>query len=302
MSTPPTGDQHVLVHGEHTAVVTEIGAGLRAYDVSGVPVVDGFAEAERAVGARGQVLLPWPNRVGDGAWQWRGERLQLALSEPDRSCAIHGLTRWAPWSLVDRTAAQVRLGLLLAPQSGWPFVLRCQVDYGLDDAGLQATTTVTNVGNGSSPVAFGAHPYLSAGGGLVDDCEVRLQAAAVLLTDDRGLPAGVAVVSGDFDLRRPSRIGSRRLDHAFTDLEADADGRSRLVLSRPDGSAVQVWSGPGLPWLQVFSGDTLPESVRRRGLAVEPTSAPPDALRSGVDLVVLAPGEARSWTWGAGPA
>lgn len=292
-----------MTYGPHAAVVTEVGATLRAYDVSGVPVIDGFAEHEPVLGARGMSLLPWPNRVADGRWTWRGEVHQLALTEPDRACAIHGLARWAPWRLVGRTASSVVLEHLMPPQTGWPFVLLWQLAYVLGEEGLTVTTTVVNVGTAASPVALGAHPYLSAGGGVVDDCLVQLQAASWLPTDVRGIPAGTRPVDGtDRDLRVATRFGERAIDEAYTDLVRDDRGRARLVVTRPDGSAVQVWAGPEYPYLQVFSGDTLPARVRRRGLGVEPMTAPPNALQTGQELVVLDPGDQRSFTWGVGPA
>src|SRR5438552_7133562 len=62
----PSGRQIRLVHGEQEAWVTEVGAGLRAYQVDGAPVLDGYPETEMCSGGRGQVLMPWPNRLGDG--------------------------------------------------------------------------------------------------------------------------------------------------------------------------------------------------------------------------------------------
>lgn len=302
MTTLPTGAQYAIAHGGHTAVVTEVGATLRTYEVAGRAVLDGFAQDEQVVGARGMSLLPWPNRVADGRWSWRGQELQLALTEPDRQCAIHGLTRWAPWRLVEHTPSSVRLQHLLPPQTGWPFTLLCELGYALTQEGLTVSTTVTNVGAQPSPFATGAHPYLSAGGGLVDECEVQVGATSWLPTDARGIPTGVRTVEGsDRDLRRATAFGTRVIDEAYTDLDRDADGRARVVVTRPDGTAVQLWAGPEYPYLEVFSGDTLPVGLRRRGLGVEPMTAPPNALQTGQDLIVLAPGQTRTFRWGIGP-
>jgi aldose 1-epimerase len=46
----------------------------------------------------------------------------------------------------------------------------------------------------------------------------------------------------------------------------------------------------------VFTGD-LPD-VRRQGLAVEPMTCPPQAFRTGEDVIRLAPGESWSGEWG----
>ena len=104
MSIAPTGEQYEIVSGGHRAVVTEVGATLRSYAVDGVDVVRGFAEDETVKGGRGQNLLPWPNRIRDGKYTFAGQSHQLALSEPARHNASHGLARYVPWVLTDRTA------------------------------------------------------------------------------------------------------------------------------------------------------------------------------------------------------
>ena len=61
-------------------------------------------------------------------------------------------------------------------------------------------------------------------------------------------------------------------------------------LTDPDtGRSVALTVGEGLPWLHVFTADPLPRGARE-SLAVEPTTAPPNAFGSGTDLVVLEPG------------
>jgi aldose 1-epimerase len=52
-----------------------VGATLRAYTVGGRDVLDGFGLDERSDGGRGQVLIPWPNRLRDGRYEWDGETL-----------------------------------------------------------------------------------------------------------------------------------------------------------------------------------------------------------------------------------
>jgi aldose 1-epimerase len=61
---------------------------------------------------------------------------------------------------------------------------------------------------------------------------------------------------------------------------------------------VALWAGPGYQWLQVFTGDTLDPAHRRRMLAVEPMTCPPNAFASGMDLLLLEPGDSVTHTWG----
>lgn len=305
MTTPvaPSGAQHTIRAGDHEVVVTEVGAGLRSYALAGRPVLDGFPVGEPSTGGRGQTLLPWPNRVRAGRYTWRGVTRQLDLSEPEVGGAIHGLTRWAPWRLVERAEHRVRLEHVLHACPGWPFVLRCRVDCSLDGRGLVVRTTATNVGGAACPYGTGAHPYLHAGVAPVDAAVLTVPADRHLPVDDVGIPTGEVPVDGTpHDLRRPQPIGARRLDRTYTGLRRGSDGRARVELAGPDGGGATLWCDEAYGYVQVFTGDTLPEPERRRsGLAVEPMTCAPDAFNSGAGLVVLRPGESHAATWGIEP-
>jgi aldose 1-epimerase len=299
----PSGQQLILRHGTSEAVVTEVGGGIRTFRVGQVEVLDGFPVDRMCDGARGQSLLPWPNRIEDGRYAWDGQEHQLPLTEPARRTAIHGLTRWANWELLELAPSSVRLRHRLHAQPGWPFLLQCQLHYVLGDAGLEVRTSLTNVGPEACPVAAGAHPYLSAGGGLVDGCRLQVPARSFLPTDDRGIPTGRLPVAGSgHDLQVPRALGDQQLDEAFGDLVRDADGRAVVRLHRPDGHRVQLWAGEGYRYLEVFTGDTLAPDRRRRGLGIEPMTAPPNAFRTGEDVVRLEPGEQLELAWGVGLA
>ena len=97
MTTSPSGDQHLLTHGRYRAVVTESGATLRSLTYDGRDLVQGFPEDRMPSAGRGQVLMPWPNRIRDGAYTFGGASQQLPLSEPGRHNASHGLVRWVSW-------------------------------------------------------------------------------------------------------------------------------------------------------------------------------------------------------------
>ena len=102
--TAPSGEQFEIAAGGYRAVVTECGAALRVLEHAGRPLLDGFAEDEMSPGGRGQLLVPWPNRIRDGAYSFDGRDLQLGLTEPARHNAIHGLARWAAWTPEEHTA------------------------------------------------------------------------------------------------------------------------------------------------------------------------------------------------------
>ena len=296
---PPSGDQVELVHGGRRAVVVEVGGGLREYTVDGAPVLDGYAAEEMCSGGRGQTMIPWPNRVDGGRYDLDGRTLRLALSEPERGNAIHGLTRWAAWRVLERTASRVELGHRLHPQPGYPFTLDCRLAYELTAAGLSVRTSATNAGDRRCPYGTGAHPYLTVGTETVDEAVLTAPAARYLPTDERGIPTGTEDVAGTpYDFRGGRPLGGTPLDHAFTGLERDADGIARVGLRAGSGRAVTLWLDEGYPYLELFTGDSLSAERRRRGLGVEPMTCAPNAFRTGEGLRMLEPGETATATWG----
>ncbi|MBO0894848.1 MAG: hypothetical protein J2O39_10765, partial [Acidimicrobiales bacterium] len=188
----PTGEQWLLTRGHQRLIVTEIGATLRSYRVEGRDLIDGFGPDEWAEGGRGQVLAPWPNRLGDGRYTFNGVTAQVPLDEPERHNAIHGLVRWRAFEQRARSASSVVAGCLLRPTPGYPFMLDLEVEYRLGGDGLLVTTTATNVGPDALPFGLGFHPYLTAGAELIDTCVLELPTTAALSVDDRGLPTGEA--------------------------------------------------------------------------------------------------------------
>ncbi len=103
-----------------------------------------------------------------------------------------------------------------------------------------------------------------------------------------------------YDFRTPRPLGDVAIDYACTDLDRDGDGRATVVLEAPDGSRrVEVWLDEHYPYVEIFTGDALPHEHRRRqGLGIEPMTCPPDAFRTGQDLIRLSPGQSVTTRWG----
>jgi len=296
---PPSGEQVSLQLGAGRATFVEVGGGVRAYALGGWDVIDGYGVQDRCNGGRGQPLIPWPNRLRDGRYTWDGAERQLDLSEPERHNAIHGLVRWRNWQVRARDPARVVLGHVLHGEPGYPFMLDLELEYALDPTGLAVTTRARNIGPEACPYGAGMHPYFSLGEPSVDNAILTVRAARRLVLDERGIPVGEEPVDGGaVDFRSPGEIGAAQIDTCFTGLERDEHGDARVELGTPDGSRGLVVSLSGeYQYVMVFTGDTLPESQRRRGVAIEPMTCAPDAFRSGAGLVRLEPGEGHVASW-----
>jgi aldose 1-epimerase len=295
-------DEIEITRGEQRVDVVALGGGLRSYEVAGRELLNGFPPGERPASGRGQVLVPWPNRIENGSYEFEGKRLQLPLNEPENGNAIHGLVRGATWNLVDREPGRVLLDYTLEPEPGYPFPLGLSIEYALSDVGLTVTTTAWNLGRENCPYGAGQHPYLTLGTPTIDRLRLQVPGRVVEFSDERGLPVRSAPVEGtEYDFRAGREIGETVLDNAFTELDRDDDGRARVLLDDPaSGAGLTLWVDENYRYLMLYTGDSHPD-VARHGLAVEPMTCPPNAFRTADSVIRLEPGESISTSWGIEP-
>ncbi|WP_020670041.1 aldose 1-epimerase family protein [Amycolatopsis nigrescens] len=294
----PTGEQFEITRGTARAVITEIGAGLRAFEVGGVPYVDAFPEDAKPPKAAGQVLLPWPNRTKNAEWVYEDEKQQLEVTEEARGNAIHGLTRHREWQLVEHAESSITFEIEVRDEPGWPVPLHATIEYALAPRELTVTHQVRNDGETEIGVGVGTHPYFRLGDVPTDELTLTLAADRVRpFEDGPQLPyADEQDVDGtEYDLREGRILGGCDFDTTFGGLAPGEDGRHHHLLSYQD-KLLEVWTGPDFKWVQVFTPADL--VGRGRAVAIEPMTCPADALNSGTDLIRLAPGDTWTGDWG----
>ncbi len=299
---PVTGVQHEISAGPYRATIAAVGGSLRELVRGERSLVLSYDRDELAPGAAGQLLAPWPNRVEDGRYTFDGITHQLDITEPAAETAIHGLARWVSWEPIERAPHRVRLAHMLHGHPGYPFVLALEASYTLDaEAGLRVELRVTNAGSRRAPYGNGAHPYLTLPADTVDGCHLTVPGSRWFPTDERGIPdRGALDVAGTpYDFRKPRPIGELSINHAYTELDRDPDGRAWVRLTHPDDdTGVVLWAGSGYGYLQIYTADELAPPMRRAGLAVEPMTCPPNAFVTGENLITLEPGESMGTSWG----
>jgi aldose 1-epimerase len=300
--TTATGTPIVLERDSVRAEFGTVAALLRSLTVDGAALVE-YTPADRTPSfGNGIVLVPWPNRVRDGRWTLDGATQQLDLTEVARGGALHGLLRFTDYAIRDQAQDAVTLGALIAPQHGWPFILDTWVRYALQPDGITVTHGVGNLSERRAPWAVGTHPFLRVGDVPVEQLTLTAPAASYFVVDERLNPTAEDPVTPEVDLRTPRVVGELDLDTAYGTLSHSdpADGRGDSAwLDAPDGSRTTLWQDLDWGYLQVFTTDEFPrDGVHGRAVAIEPMTAPPDALNSGQGLIWLEPGASWEGSWG----
>ena len=250
----------------------------RGEELLGHPVsLSSYVETGAPTGVA--LLHPWANRLSGPEYEIAGRRVRLDMRAPNvhadaHGLPIHGLVAGSRrWAVVAHESSRLtaRLDFASGPElmAAFPFEHVLELTAALFEDGLRIGVTLTPSGDAPVPVAFGFHPYLTLPRVPRADWRLRLPAATRLSLDDRGLPTGqrTAVAARD------APLGAAALDDHFTDLGPDP----AFTLSG-GGRALTVRFLEGYTHLQVFA------PTGKDVVALEPMTAPTDALRSGEGL------------------
>jgi galactose mutarotase-like enzyme len=228
------------------------------------------------------LLYPWANRLDGLRYHAAGRDVVLDPKSPllhfdGNGLPIHGVP-WAQlaWTVTKATPTAVSAALdwsgdLLAV---FPFSHRVEMDVTLDEGLTIAVSVVATAG--AVPVSFGFHPYFGLSDVPRADWHLRLPAMEKLTLDPRGIPTGArAPFAGRNDVL---------VDTVYDDGFALDRNPARLALSG-GGRMVAVEFLQGFPFAQVYApkGQDL--------VALEPMTAPTNALVGGKDLPIVKPGE-----------
>lgn len=290
MTLAPTPETEITIACAHQrAVLSPWGASLRRYvlvDGHGreTDIVWGYSGAGQKKGGQGDVLIPFPGRVADGRYSFDGQALQLERNDKEGPNAIHGFVRSLPWTMPHADAQAVTFEISLdaadyAPR-GYPFSIVVRVTYNLDAQGLSCTFAVRNAGGTAAPVGVGFHPYFTVGIEPVDEAEARIPAAGYLEFNPQLAPTGrvIAAAGTEWDYRRFQRIGPRRFNHCYLELERDAAGMAAASLrDQKSGRTIDVLMDRAFSAIVVYTGDAI-AGAPRRALAIEPMTCATDAF------------------------
>ncbi|MBJ7521468.1 MAG: aldose 1-epimerase [Solirubrobacteraceae bacterium] len=218
------------------------------------------------------LLYPWANRLSGDTY--RGVDLTAAprTRRDPNGLPIHGLLHaWPHWEVTEHTDDRLRARTDLSDLAGFPFPHALEQHVHLTPTALSIATMVRATGDVEVPVSFGYHPYLA----VTEDDRLEVPARTHVAPDDRGLPTGAT-------MQQPAEtvaLAGRELDDLYTGLPHPP--AFTLVTS---ARRITVTFDHGYPVAQLYHppGQGL--------LAIEPMTAPTNALVTGEALPTVPPG------------
>ena len=235
-------------------------------------------------------LHPWANRLGADRFELAGREVDLGLGDlplkrDGDGLPMHGLLSAAPGWAVERHAELEDGGVLAASfdfgayphlLDAFPFPHRVEIEATLAGATLTVATTVAASGELAAPISFGFHPYLRLPGVERGEWVLAAPVRERLLLDRQGLPTGA---------REPVTIATAPLgDRTYDDAFAAPPGGEPFALSG-GGRRLELRLGEGYPFTQIYAP---PDTD---AVAIEPMTAPTNALVTGSDLPWVEAGE-----------
>ena len=290
----PTGQQWRIGHGRQEVVVCEVGATLRAYTVGQTPVARRFRR--RRVVPLGPGPGPGPVAQPPGRRALRVQR-GAGPGRPGRARAPQRHPR--PGALDALDAPDPAPEPALAPAAAPPLArvpvlppARDRVPRG-PRAASPSRPGPSRSRRARSPSASASTPTSTAGPETVDGAILHVPARHTLDVDDRGLPTGA------LDARRGHRS---RLHHAALRRARRArhglhHPRTRRRRHRPGPASMrrEASAAPPCGWTPASPTSWCTRATRwarcnagAAAVAIEPMTCPPNALRTGTDVIALA--------------
>jgi aldose 1-epimerase len=230
------------------------------------------------------LLHPWANRLA--AWRYHAAGRDVALDSASpllhrdaNGLPIHGV----PWSMLVwnvSTATPTRL----AARLDWtrddllgvfPFPHWLEMTADLSGDGLMLETTLIAGPHDPVPASFGFHPYLGLPGLRRHEWQLTLPAMRRLTLDALGIPTGAE----EHFVALDAALGECDFDDGFALLGEEAS----LSLSG-GGRRISVEFLAGYRFVQIYA----PRD--QEFIALEPMTAPTNALVSGKKLRLVDPG------------
>ena len=244
--------------------------------------LDALGAARDDTGVGMPLLYPWANRLSAAHYTAAGRTARLDRGSPLLRCDTNGLLNHGVrssalvWEVIDVRADRISAGLDWGSEpliEVFPFRHRVEMAVRLAPEHLHVETTV--IAQDPVPISFGFHPNFCLPGAR-GEWRLRLPALRALSLDERRIPDGGESALSACD----APLDALDMDAAFLLPE------ERAALGVEGGGLqITVQLGARYRYAQVYA------PAAERLIAIEPMTAPTNALRSGRGLALAHPGQ-----------
>lgn len=228
------------------------------------------------------ILCPFPNRIRKGKFEWEGKSYELAADKVGYNAdnAIHGFCLDKPWRIVaqDQNSVEGEFQLSVdAPErlELWPADFTIRMRYEVGDGCLNATATVTNVGENSMPFGIGFHPYFQVPYGAdskATNCTIQVPVKKQWDLIECMPTGGKSELAEEHTLGEGVYFGMAKFDDLFSDVEANGDSIETVIIDEQAGIQMTHRFDSSFQFVVLY---TPPE---RNSFCIEPYTCITDAL------------------------
>ncbi|MDX1666099.1 MAG: aldose 1-epimerase, partial [Saprospiraceae bacterium] len=285
--------------GNAFSLVPGRGSCLLDVRFKGISVLDAYETAEEVDfnrWAKNMPLFPFPNRLKEGRFSWKGKTYQFPVNDPQTGNALHGFGMDCEM-VIDKVTVEANQATAITSfhyrgeKDHYPFPFEVFFSFRMRNPhDFEIKSSFVNRGKSNMPLGFGWHPYFRLSE-EVGELSLKLPPLRWIGVDADMIPTGKRYDYDAFLDKKP--IGTEALDNCFAIPENT--GMRTEVLLEGAGGQLKYWQengGDKYNFIQLFT------PPYRSSLAIEPMSCNIDAFNNGEGLIDLSPGEEASARFG----
>lgn len=261
-------------------IISDIGCNVNSLILNNQDIIDGNTDKETLSSnyfAKSALLIPFPNRVDKGKYNFEGRNYHLPINKKDEGHAIHGLVYDKPFKLVNTHIAKSSVSgsffykIDSAQYEGYPFDLAILITFTLTSNQFAISISTTNSGDYVLPYGVGWHPYLKANK-KIDKSTISIPGRDILEIDKKNImiPTGKIIRFQPFN---NTLIGGKIFDTCFANLTSHSTQFENI----------SIFQDSTMQYLQIYT------PADRHSIAIEPMSCAPNAFNNKMGLISLAP-------------
>ncbi|KAA3614662.1 MAG: hypothetical protein D8M58_09385 [Calditrichaeota bacterium] len=280
-------------NGEQITILPGFGSSLNELVLSKksklYSLLDGNPSKKEIVGDKiykGARLIPFPNRVADGKYEFEGSVFQLACNEKGLNNALHGFLFDKEFTIenVEESESRAKVELVYDYSgniTGYPFPFKAKIIYSLSEKdGFTCSTMVKNTGDSRMPFGDGFHPFFTFHS-KVDDLWLKLPVDQKIIINEQMVPTGERIDYKNFHKLSP--IGLSEFDSCFS-VQSGEQILSTELYNPGSEATIRLWQETGpdkYNYLQIY----IPP--HRNSIAIEPVTSNVNAFNNKEGLIVL---------------